>query len=208
MVGVIKWRSENNNVYGNIDGFQITIELLPGGTPGYMFAIFDFVGAIVVDTTVCANWSLEEVKQKVQTWFEVKLSQKKTCKGCWIFKNFGAADRNCKCAGGYLADGAFPIEPCYKPTSEPEYCELMIEVYLKVHLADPVTCITILNNLLQRNQSVVRNMIREKRLSKGWTQKNLAERASLKESTLRSYELGNRNPKIHHLQRILKALEK
>lgn len=44
------------------------------------------------------------------------------------------------------------------------------------------------------------------RQHRGLTQKQLAESAGLSESALRSYELGDRNPKDKHLEKIAQAL--
>lgn len=49
--------------------------------------------------------------------------------------------------------------------------------------------------------------IRKRRQSLGLTQAELAEKTGLSETAIRSYELGNRNPKDGHREVIAKALE-
>lgn len=49
--------------------------------------------------------------------------------------------------------------------------------------------------------------IRKRRQSLGLTQAELAEKTELSETAIRSYELGNRNPKDVHREMIAKALE-
>lgn len=50
--------------------------------------------------------------------------------------------------------------------------------------------------------------IKRLRKERGFTQKQLAEKCGMSESTLRQYEIGYRNPKIETLHRIAKALDK
>ena len=49
--------------------------------------------------------------------------------------------------------------------------------------------------------------IRQFRILKGYTQKQLAEKCGMYESQIRKYETGKANPKIETLQKIAKALE-
>ena len=49
--------------------------------------------------------------------------------------------------------------------------------------------------------------IRQFRILKGYTQKQLAEKRGMYESQIRKYETGKANPKIETLQKIAKALE-
>ena len=50
--------------------------------------------------------------------------------------------------------------------------------------------------------------IKRLRKNRGFTQKQLAEKCGMSESTLRQYEIGYRNPKIETLHKIAKALDK
>ena len=49
--------------------------------------------------------------------------------------------------------------------------------------------------------------IRQNRLNKKMTQKELGEKAGIAEPTIRRYELGKLNPKFETLQKIASALE-
>lgn len=53
----------------------------------------------------------------------------------------------------------------------------------------------------------VGEMIRELRMAKGWTQRQLAEKCGMADSAIRKYESGTINPKVKNLQRIATALE-
>ncbi|WP_288745491.1 helix-turn-helix domain-containing protein [uncultured Enterococcus sp.] len=48
--------------------------------------------------------------------------------------------------------------------------------------------------------------IRQLRVKQGFTQKELGERSGIGESTIRKYELGQRNPKLETLNKIASAL--
>lgn len=48
--------------------------------------------------------------------------------------------------------------------------------------------------------------IKKLRIQKGFTQKQLGEKAGISESTIRKYELGQRNPKLETLKKIALAL--
>lgn len=49
--------------------------------------------------------------------------------------------------------------------------------------------------------------IRKKRLEKGLTQKQLADKLKCATGTIQQYELGKRQPRIEQLKRMAKALE-
>lgn len=57
------------------------------------------------------------------------------------------------------------------------------------------------------DKKILGRRILKLRQRKGLTQKHLAEMAGLSESALRSYELGDRNPKEKHLEKIARALQ-
>lgn len=77
----IKWTQQGDMVYGDAGGTQITISPVPGPTPGFMYALFDFFGKPLTETILRTNWTLDEVKEELQKKFENnKLSSKKVSK--------------------------------------------------------------------------------------------------------------------------------
>lgn len=80
--------------------------------------------------------------------------------------------------------------------------------YVFLLMYDMNTLNTSLGGLVDNlDRKLVGQRILKIRQRRGMTQKQVAELAGLGESTLRSYELGNRKPKEKHLEKIAAALE-
>ena len=57
------------------------------------------------------------------------------------------------------------------------------------------------------NMRELAQMVRAARKRKGWTQKDLAEKADVYFGTISNFELGKTEPQPHHLRAILHALD-